>query len=87
MHGLPPAASSPSKSPQLPNPSSSLAHIQMSSLAPKVPASFSVAILNWEQFCPLGDIWQNLETFLMDTTGWVGSAVLGPIFYIPYVWY
>ena len=54
------------------NPSCSLAHLQMFPLTLRVSDSFSAVILNWEQFCPLGEIWQSLETCLRVITSWVG---------------
>lgn len=37
------------------------------------------AILNWGQLCPLGDIWQYLETFWVATVKEVGECCWPPV--------
>lgn len=39
------------------------------------PRGFRSVVLNHGQFCPAGDIWPGLRTFLIVMTGGVGCAI------------
>lgn len=40
-----------------------------------VPATMgTLVLLSLEQFCPLGDIWQHVEAFLVVTSGGAGAT-------------